>query len=261
MAKKVVASLVPVAVSTATSIASRGYNGLGVGEEFRSNIAPQDSDSTIESLDFDCLMSESVTRKAKMTNYATEAGSPITDHVSLDPIEVKLTGKITSMTDGIVGTAVSNPQSLLGIRSFDDLSKTSYNGGGKIHKAYTTLNSMFEARIPFSIVTGLTVHKGMIITNLTFSRDNPLEEFKFDISLQQLNVTVLEWGQIVESKARAKPTQNRGGKAKTKSTATKKPVETTGKTDRSKLVKARGFDESGFDVTKRSASSTKAWGA
>lgn len=253
MSKKVIASLIPTTVSAATSIASRGYNGIGLGEEFHTNIAPQDAEVSIESLDFDCILNESITRTAKMSDYAIESGSSISDHISIDPIELHLTGKMTSMTDGVVGTAVSNPEKLLGIRSFDDLKKTSYNGSGKIHKAFTTMNKMFEARTPFAIVTGLTIHRGMIITSMTISRDSPLEEYNFDMTLKQLNVTILEWGQIVESKARKQPTKNRGGKPKTKSTSTPKP--TTAKYDEKLAIKPKTFSTDSSIATKRSTTS------
>lgn len=92
--------------------------------------------SAIGPVPIDCVISENHTSELDITEIPVENGSKITDHAVRAP-------KRLSLEVATAGAAVS----------------------------FNALKQFQESRVPFSIVTGLTVYNNMLIKSMLFQRD------------------------------------------------------------------------------------------
>ena len=89
----------------------------------------------------DVFSSETHTNTATLTKYPIEDGSPVSDHVVIQPVVLNLQGLIEAKEEG---------QNIL--------------------TAYDDLQALQEAKELLTVVTGLKVYDNMIITNFVVNR-------------------------------------------------------------------------------------------
>lgn len=123
--------------------------------------------NTIELLSLDALLSEAFTRDSDVTEYAVEDGSNITDNIFNKPVQVVITGGISSFSGNQMAPDV----------------------------AFQYINSLIDKRELITISTGLMIYYRMAITNFNMNRDktNSGHSLKFSLSAKQVKIVKTEY--------------------------------------------------------------------
>lgn len=110
-----------------------------------------DPQSKLSPIEFDVIVSESHKAAASTTSHPVEDGSTISDHVSLEPATLDLTGIISRHPVMYAASLSQSPT-----RDAD---------------AYEALQTLHTSRTPMTVTTSIGVHQNMIMTSLEVSRD------------------------------------------------------------------------------------------
>lgn len=160
--------------------------------------------TTVGALELDALLSEVTDLTAKATEYAVEEGSPISDHVVIQPERLKVSGWITP-------TNVQLMQA---------------DGRPKMLEAKATLRKMIDDRAEVTIVTGMDTYSGMILESCSIGRTNEGgEKFTVDMDFVKIRKAVLRKADIPPDKTKgtatgkAGSTNTKAGKASTSTAA------------------------------------------
>ena len=147
--------------------------------------------------ELDLILSERHERRAEITNFPIEDGSPIADHVILQPERIELTGFITN-----------TPVLILGGLSFED----------RAQNALDVLNELHVGRSLVTVVSELQVYEDMVFSELIYPRDARTgEALEFRGTLQKINKVSSELVLIpnVTSNDQASPEQDVGTQSTT----------------------------------------------
>ncbi len=169
----------------------------------------------VKVIPLDASLEENHVYKALVTKNPVETGADISDNISINPVELSITGFITD-------TPVKFFQ---GIRN-------AVSGSGSLSKtAHDDLVFLFKAKQKMTVITGLTTYKDMVISALSFPRNAQTgRAIRFECQLMQIITVTFETGEIdastlgntYESKEQATKTQDLGKQpAKTGSVADK----------------------------------------
>lgn len=122
----------------------------------------------------DASLEESHLHQALVTSNPVEEGSDVTDHVSINPVTLTMTGFVTD----------SPVKFLQGVQQL--LSSTS--GSGSISSsAHDDLRFLFNSKTPFTVVTGLDTYENMVFRRLNFPRNAQTgETLRFEAELVQV---------------------------------------------------------------------------
>lgn len=145
--------------------------------------------STIGAIPLDALLSESTDLNSRVTEYAVENGSPISDHIIQQPEEVRITGDITAASVVIFGSS----------------------GRSELIAAKDQFRAIHAAREPVTVVTGLDVYENFGITDLNIARDNGAMKYRVTATLRQINKVQLQRAKLPPEKAM--PAKNAQGES------------------------------------------------
>lgn len=117
-------------------------------------------------LTLDVTVEEEHNFDADVTEFPIEDGAIITDHVRLNPRRVTITGFVTD-----------TPLSSLGLSL----------GRSRSASAFFLLETMWQARIPFVVVSQLHVYRNMVIESLSVPKTRE-EAVRFTCTLKEVNI-------------------------------------------------------------------------
>jgi hypothetical protein len=119
----------------------------------------------------DVTIEETHERRAEPTDFPIEGGSSISDHVRLQPNKLTVSGFITDTP------LLLNDLGLQGIGL----------GRARAATAFQLLESMFEARLPFTVVSQLRVYQNMVIESLSVPKTRE-SALRFRVTMQELKL-------------------------------------------------------------------------
>ncbi len=155
----------------------------------------------IDVLQLDASVSETHSRKSKISTNEIEDGSQINDHITLDPETLTIEGVISeaplSLAQALANVATTAAGGALGGKAgalatagiaslSSNLLKTSQNPSVD---ALFKLEELWNERIPFVVVTGLKTYKNMVIESISIPRSKDIgKSLRFTVSLMQLKI-------------------------------------------------------------------------
>lgn len=145
----------------------------------------------------DVTIEETHDRRAEPTDFPIEGGSSISDHVRLQPNKLTVSGFITDTP------LLLNDLGLQGVGL----------GRARAATAFQLLESMFEARLPFTVVSQLRVYQNMVIESLSVPKTRE-SALRFRVTMQELKLVSGQNVLIPASASEAaKSAQSSGGGA------------------------------------------------
>lgn len=186
--------------------------------------------SSVGALKFDALLSEATQFNAKATQYVVEDGSPISDHISQESIELRLTGVITSAK----------------VNLWDGES-----GLPKLFDAKEVLRDLHEKRELVSVVTGLDVYDDMAITDCRIERNGD------DGYLYNVDITLVKIRKAKPSETEVPEAEAKKADAQGKATASKSAKKGTGANGKAGKTKAAGGRVSNTNQTASASGTTQ----
>lgn len=118
----------------------------------------------IGEVELDARLSENHRFRSIVTRHPIESGGKVSDHIINEPEDITMTGFITNSPVRIGGK--------IGQSIVDSLSSDQNSGDDKVQEAFTTLTSLRDEKIPFTVVTGLKVYRNLVFSSLEFPIDN-----------------------------------------------------------------------------------------
>lgn len=226
------------AASGATNIVQKGGSLLSLAGATKALLKPDTEKPGIAGLIFAIPESETLTLQAQITDHVVEDNSTMQDHISLSPIKVTLTGKISELvltkssieqyaetvltTLGTVGAlspalSVSAAQALSTISRVKQAAEqtlSKLNSIKDIVTGSTTLNKqqayykeikqMFYGRGLFTVETPWETLPNMAIESVTFDQDETTNEWT-TVSVMLKQITLAKTKQLTqEIQGRAK---------------------------------------------------------
>lgn len=132
----------------------------------------------------DASIEESHSFGADVTRFPTEEGVEITDHVTLKPRSLRITGHITD----------SPVQYLSALTAGGAGGITTWGGSlSRSAKAYDALRWLWYNREPFDVITGLDLYRNMILTGLEIPRDAQIgQRLRFSATMDQIRIVTTD---------------------------------------------------------------------
>lgn len=114
----------------------------------------------------DAVISEVIESRLRITELPVEFGADITDHAYVEPKRITI--------EGIIGGA---------------LNRTSSGGRAVAVAGYQALKSLQASRVPFTLVSGLDVHRNILIESISAERDKDYSMvLKFTAELREIQI-------------------------------------------------------------------------
>lgn len=134
----------------------------------------------IGALELDAILTESHSRRNRVTNFPVEEGADITDHISLLPIEFNMEGHITNTP---VSFGPANTGIVLSVG----------NNQSRVAAAYELLKEIFDSRALVTVVSGLEVYTEMAFVSLDIPRSARTGEvLNFSASFKKVRIVTSE---------------------------------------------------------------------
>lgn len=155
--------------------------------------------TTIGSVPLDAVLTEDTELSAMVTDYPTEDGSVVQDHITRQPERLSMSGVVTGA--GLM-----------------------FNAGGRSKLIMTKeqFRAINESRTPITIVSGSDVYEDFAMTNAKISRSNVGEQLAIDCEFKKIRKVQLRTADIPPekvagtkgegTKGRAGQTAGKGGK-------------------------------------------------
>lgn len=125
---------------------------------------------SIEGIEFDALIDQSIEYEADVPEYATEKGFSVSDNISLKPETI-------SMTLYVSDTPVT-------------WKKRFGSGGGRVERVVKQLEDLFFSKKVITVVTSDAVYESMVITSLSITKSADVGYAReIPISLKKIIVT------------------------------------------------------------------------
>lgn len=108
----------------------------------------------------DCTTLEDHSYRAEVTKNPIEDGAPVSDHVSLEPVVLRVEGLVSDSPIGfaLIGTAQNVA------RKFSSLFGTQ----SRAKDAFDSIELLWKKRLPFTVITNLKRYDNMVISNAKF---------------------------------------------------------------------------------------------
>lgn len=138
-------------------------------------VTPANSDGTGGpiALELDALINEDPDFTAEPTKSIVESGATVSDHVTLRPLKLSLSGVVSNTPVGLQSLAQ-------GAAFFDNAAQ-----------AFKFLKDLFTNRVPFDFVGGLMVYHNMVITSFNAPRTkDTANTLTFTMTLEQITIVV-----------------------------------------------------------------------
>jgi len=146
-------------------------------------------------INFDAVTSISHQRSAVPSRNPIEDGSDLTDHVTLDPITLRVSAVISDNPLSIVEslltsalTTIPDPTAFRIAISQASIARLVINKiQDRMQVAFDYFEQLYRNRIPFTFVSGLKTYRNMVITNYETPTDsNTGQIIRFNLTLQQV---------------------------------------------------------------------------
>lgn len=174
----------------------------------------------------DASIQESHVLEADITSNPVEDGAEITDHASIKPKRLTITGFITDTP----------------VKYFSGIQETITNVSGSDSRSKTALDNLellFKTKQPFTVVTGLKSYDNMLFSRIEIPRDrNTGKALRFTAELKEIQLAKFRTTELDESTLSA--TQNTDKQAPTKKDIGKQA--TTSPTDGEKTKSTALYD-------------------
>lgn len=148
----------------------------------------------IGSLRLDALLSVSAEFNSNATEYPVETGVSISDHITISPMMISLTGVVSSATTTLYGQA----------------------GRHRLVETENLLRDLINARQTIQVMTDLNTYPDMAFESGTVSRDNSGDHISIECRLKQIRKVNLQQTEIppdivaADARGRAGGTVNAG---------------------------------------------------
>lgn len=133
---------------------------------FRNLAGARNLPSQIGLLTVDVTLEESHELGAELTDWPIEGGALITDHVRLQPRSLTVRGFVSDTPLNAVGLSL---------------------GRSRAASAFFILETMWQARIPFVVVSQLRVYRNMIIDSLVVPKQRE-EALRFTCTMREVTI-------------------------------------------------------------------------
>jgi len=141
----------------------------------------------IDGYQIDIATSESITLEATVSEHPIERGSAITDHVSIKPTMLSVTGMVSDTPIGDIASQRANP-----------LFITDLLGGALPSvEAYDKLWDVLQSREPVTIETDTRVYDNMVMYSLSLPRDGTGESLNFTAAFKRIEIIASDRRRIV----------------------------------------------------------------
>lgn len=125
----------------------------------------------VEDIAFDLILDEDHSKTAKVTEYAVEDGSPISDHIEVQPRELKFTALVSNFS---IGAQIVTP------------------GYNRAAETWTALKLLMDDKRLVTITTVLERYPSMAITSVSAPRsDKSGEAVEFSVTAREVRVVKL----------------------------------------------------------------------
>lgn len=192
-----------------------------------------DTKTLIGSLQLDALIKESTSLNSKVTKYAVEEGSPISDHISNESEQLVIDGVITGATVTLMGEA----------------------GRSKLILTKEALRLLHQQRQPITVVTGMDMYTDFVIESCEIERNNDDgEQLNVNLSLTAIRKATVKTTDVPDGKVKPKAkgkageTRKSGGKV----TNTKSKSSTVSRSTASKTTPSPKAAEKAKEAAKAS---------
>jgi hypothetical protein len=156
---------------------------------FRNLAGARHLPSQIGVLTLDVTVEESHDFSADVTEFPIEGGAVITDHVRLRPRQLNITGFVTDTPLVSVGLSL---------------------GRSRAASAFFTLETMWQMRIPFVVVSQLRIYRSMVIEKLSVPKARE-QALRFSCTMKQIQIVYAQTTMVPEMTGN---TKNGGGAGK-----------------------------------------------
>ncbi|AEX65688.1 tail fiber protein [Xanthomonas phage vB_XveM_DIBBI] len=141
------------------------------------NFAISDETNQIASFEVDAVLSETHTLSRQVTDNKVENGSPVTDHIILNPVTLNIQAIVTDAPiKGIIEGAIDAVDNLLG-------------GSKYTADCFGALWHLYEHKGYLTVYTQYKTYTNMVIENITIPRDpKDGEALVFNIDMKQIRI-------------------------------------------------------------------------
>lgn len=171
---------------------------------FRNLAGARNLPTQIGVLTLDVTVEEEHHFDADVTEFPVEGGAVITDHVRLNPRRLTLTGFVTD-----------TPLSSLGLSL----------GRSRSASAFFALETMWQLRIPFVVVSQLRIYRNMVIESLSVPKTRE-KALRFTCTMKEINVVFSQTAVIPGEPANV--ANGGGAEALSSTNVTRKVADTVG---------------------------------
>lgn len=133
---------------------------------FRNLAGARNLPSQVGLLTVDVTIEEGHEFGAEVTNWPIEGGALITDHVRLEPRSLTITGFVSDTPLNAVGLSL---------------------GRSRAASAFFILEQMWQARIPFVVVSQLRVYRNMVIESLSVPKARE-QAIRFTCKMREIEI-------------------------------------------------------------------------
>lgn len=195
-----------------------------------SDNAPRKSravDTDYPIIQMDVIESYTINMSNRVSNYAIESRSNISDHIFSENTKLQFTAKI----------GYAFPLYYVAGNSLIDYSQENSIRANKPQQAYELIKRLRDEKLAFDVLTEQELFEGMVITELSIAKDAGDDQLSFNISLEKMRKVNI--GKIVLANVTTKDTKGKELQNKT-ANKTSEGSKTSGDTDK-KMKATRGY--------------------
>ena len=170
-----------------------------------SDNAPRKSravDTDYPIIQMDVIESYTINMSNRVSNYAIESRSNISDHIFSENTKLQFTAKI----------GYAFPLYYVAGNSLIDYSQENSIRANKPQQAYELIKRLRDEKLAFDVLTEQELFEGMVITELSIAKDAGDDQLSFNISLEKMrkvNIGKTVLANITTKDAKGKELQNK----------------------------------------------------
>lgn len=170
-----------------------------------SDNAPRKSravDTDYPIIQMDVIESYTINMSNRVSNYAIESRSNISDHIFSENTKLQFTAKI----------GYAFPLYYVAGNSLIDYSQENSIRANKPQQAYELIKRLRDEKLAFDVLTEQELFEGMVITELSIAKDAGDDQLSFNISLEKMrkvNIGKTVLANIATKDAKGKELQNK----------------------------------------------------
>ena len=192
-----------------------------------SDNAPRKSravDTDYPIIQMDVIESYTINMSNRVSNYAIESRSNISDHIFSENTKLQFTAKI----------GYAFPLYYVAGNSLIDYSQENSIRANKPQQAYELIKRLRDEKLAFDVLTEQELFEGMVITELSIAKDAGDDQLSFNISLEKMRKVNIGKTVLAKKDAKGKELQNKTA------SKTSEGSKTSGDTDK-KMKATRGY--------------------